>query len=64
MFAEQDDCRSGIVVDRSHRMREIGVGSPVGTEQVVTAPLLNARQQVLGDDHYQGLVRVTVGVTC
>ena len=36
-------------------------------KQVVTAPLPNARQQVrvsrvLGDDHYKGLVHITVGV--
>ena len=50
------------------------VGDPVwdrpkSLKQVVTAPLLNARQQmwvswVLGDDHYKGLAHVTVGVAC
>ena len=39
----------------------------LNVRQVVTAPLPNARQQVcvsrfLGDDHYKGLVRVTVDV--
>ena len=38
-------------------------------EQVVTAPLPNAQQQVwvsrvLGDDHYKGLACVTVDVAC
>ena len=44
-----------------------GQGSPKMLKRVETAPLPNARQQVLvsrvlEDDHYKGLDRVTVGV--
>ena len=46
----------------------LGVRIPAVTDQVVTSPLLYARQwvrvsQVLGDDHYKWMPRVTVGVT-
>ena len=46
-----------------------GRNAPNSFKQVVTAPLPNARQQewmsrVLGDDHYKGWARVTVGVAC
>ena len=45
------NCRSGSVVKRSPRMREIGIRSPVATDpllrQVMTAVLPRARQQVL-----------------
>ena len=45
------NCRSGSVVDRSTRMREIGIRSPVATDpllkQVMTALLPRAWQQML-----------------
>ena len=46
-----------------------GREGPKSLKQVVTAPLPNAPQQicvsrVLGEDHFKGLVRVTVGVPC
>ena len=44
-----------------------GRDRPKSLKQVVTAPLLSARQEVrasrvLGDDHYKRMTRVTVGV--
>ena len=45
------NCFSGVEVDRSPRMREIGIRSPVATDplvkQVMTAVLPRARQQLL-----------------
>ena len=46
-----------------------GRNGPNSFKLVVTALLPNARQQewvsrVLGDDHYKGLARITVGVAC
>ena len=45
------NCLSGVEVDRSPRMREIGIRSPVATDplvkQVMTAVLPRARQQLL-----------------
>ena len=59
-------------LERAPRMRKFGCsnpshGRPKSEKQVVTAPLLNARQQVrvlrvLGDDHNKRMSRVTVGV--
>ena len=31
-------------------------------KQVVTTPLPNAQEQVFGDDHHEGLARITEGV--
>ena len=61
----------GSVRERSHRMQEIGVRSPVATDlslkQVVTAPLLISLQRVrvsrvLGDDLSKRMARDTVGL--
>ena len=61
----------GSVRERSHRMREIGVRSPVATDlslkQVVTGPLLISLQRVrvsrvLGDDQLKRMTRDTVGL--
>ena len=46
-----------------------GRDRPKSKEQVVTAPLPNARRKVrvsriLGDDHNKRMPRVTVGVAC
>ena len=69
-------CSGGVEVERSPRMRVIGVRFIVATDlhvsrknrqtqQVVTAPLPNARQKVwvsrvLGDDLYKQMPRVRV----
>ena len=59
-------------LERSPRMLKVGCSNPShdipkSKKQLVTAPLLNARQQVwvsrvLGDDHYKRMSRVTVGL--
>ena len=60
----------GLVAFLSHahagNKGSIPVGhKPKSLKQLATAPLPKAQQQVtrvLGDDHYKGLARVTVGV--
>ena len=64
-YVKEKDRRGGIVVKRLHAGDR--VLSLLGTDLSLTAPLLNARKQVwvsqvLGDDHYKGLARITVGV--
>ena len=59
-------------LERSSYMRKVWClnpsrDKPKSLKQAVTAPLLNAQQQVclprvLGDDHYIRMSRVTVGV--
>ena len=61
------------LVKNSPRMRKVGCSNPSrdrpkSLKQSMTAPMLNARQQmlvlrVLGVDHYKPVFRVTIGVT-
>ena len=50
------------MVERSPRMRDIGVRSNMSLKQEVTARNEVWVSPVLGDYHYKGFARVTVGV--